>query len=287
MTSWPSNHWMTPRRGAVTAFVAKNKNGDPPSWGASPLPHHRLIRFQIVPPMAPSRSLRGLALLLQAAVCAADIIPRPGFAPGWLARSECLRPAAKLSICSAETRSRGVDRSRRGGTRIWVSMCEQKDDAGAGIAGKAAWVAAEALGNAARVLGATPEAEAQGGRNGGTIDRQDAIARLKADYERDYFISGEVDGDLYEEDCLFAGCFPSAFPTLCSTTTKHSPQWLLPSSPMYSSLPPRWPEPPSSLLPPRSLTKYGRPTPFLTPLPPLPRLALHSRRSICQFQGEG
>jgi hypothetical protein len=201
-------------------------------------------------------TLRGLALLLiQAAFCAADILPRPGFAPGWLARSECLRPAAKLSICSAETRSRGVDRSRRGGTRIWVSMCEKKDDAGAGIAGKAAWVAAEALGNAARVLGATPEAEAeaQGGTNGGRIDRQDAIARLKADYERDYFISGEVDGDLYEEDCLFAGCFPSALPTLCSTTTKHSLQWLLLSSPMYSSFPPRWPEPPSSLLPPRKV----------------------------------
>lgn len=39
------------------------------------------------------------------------------------------------------------------------------------------------------------------------IGRTDAIARLKTDFDRFYFVTGQMDLDLYEEDCTFADPF--------------------------------------------------------------------------------
>lgn len=39
------------------------------------------------------------------------------------------------------------------------------------------------------------------------IARADAVARLKTDFDRFYFVTGQMDLDLYEEDCTFADPF--------------------------------------------------------------------------------
>lgn len=39
------------------------------------------------------------------------------------------------------------------------------------------------------------------------ISRKDAVARLKTDFDRFYFVTGRMDLDLYEPDCVFADPF--------------------------------------------------------------------------------
>lgn len=39
------------------------------------------------------------------------------------------------------------------------------------------------------------------------VSRTDAVARLKTDFDRFYFVTGQMDLDLYEEDCTFADPF--------------------------------------------------------------------------------
>lgn len=39
------------------------------------------------------------------------------------------------------------------------------------------------------------------------LKRTDAVTRLKADFDRFYFVTGQMDLDLYEEDCTFADPF--------------------------------------------------------------------------------
>lgn len=39
------------------------------------------------------------------------------------------------------------------------------------------------------------------------IPRADAVARLRTDFDRYYFVTGQMDLDLYEEDCTFADPF--------------------------------------------------------------------------------
>lgn len=39
------------------------------------------------------------------------------------------------------------------------------------------------------------------------LKRADAVARLKTDFDRFYFVTGQMDLDLYEEDCTFADPF--------------------------------------------------------------------------------
>ena len=41
----------------------------------------------------------------------------------------------------------------------------------------------------------------------GPIPRADAVARLKTDFDRFYFVTGQMDLDLYEPDCVFADPF--------------------------------------------------------------------------------
>lgn len=39
------------------------------------------------------------------------------------------------------------------------------------------------------------------------ISREEAVARLKTDFDRFYFVTGQMDLDLYEEDCTFSDPF--------------------------------------------------------------------------------
>ena len=38
-----------------------------------------------------------------------------------------------------------------------------------------------------------------------SISREEAIQRLRAEYDRCYFLSGDMDLDLYDENCCFGG----------------------------------------------------------------------------------
>jgi len=69
---------------------------------------------------------------------------------------------------------------------------------------KAAWLGTELLGNIAGVAS----------KDNVIFDVEpppssltEAAMRLRADYERDYFVTGEVDAELYDEDCVFADPF--------------------------------------------------------------------------------
>lgn len=39
------------------------------------------------------------------------------------------------------------------------------------------------------------------------LTREEASARLRTDFDRYYFVTGQMDLDLYEEDCTFADPF--------------------------------------------------------------------------------
>lgn len=57
-------------------------------------------------------------------------------------------------------------------------------------------------------MGKSKEAPPAGDTDDPTpLPRQDAIARLKTDFDRFYFVTGQMDLDLYEEDCTFADPF--------------------------------------------------------------------------------
>mmetsp|Transcript_11589 Transcript_11589/g.18201 ORF Transcript_11589/g.18201 Transcript_11589/m.18201 type:complete len:270 (+) Transcript_11589:158-967(+) len=77
---------------------------------------------------------------------------------------------------------------------------------------KAAWVAAEALGKAAAALkgdGGAEESALGDDDIEGVVPREELMKRLEKEYENEYFISGDMDLSLYEEDCLFADPFAS------------------------------------------------------------------------------
>ena len=81
-----------------------------------------------------------------------------------------------------------------------------------GVFSKGVWFAAEALGNIASFVkrGDTASlASTERTSDVAPISREDALKRLETDYSRDYFVSGDVDLDLYNEDCLFADDFAS------------------------------------------------------------------------------
>lgn len=85
---------------------------------------------------------------------------------------------------------------------------ESAQEPAAGLGLKAVWQATEAFGKVASLVRGAPDAAPDGvALAPASID--EAVARLRADYERDYFISGEVDEALYAEDCEFADPFAS------------------------------------------------------------------------------
>ena len=73
---------------------------------------------------------------------------------------------------------------------------------------KAAWQATEFLGKFSRIMQSRHNQEE---KSVGKVpaNLQEASQRLQADFDRDYFISGAVDAQLYDEHCLFADPFAS------------------------------------------------------------------------------
>jgi hypothetical protein len=91
---------------------------------------------------------------------------------------------------------------------LHFKMTEEPEEAAqGGMVGKAAWHAAEALGDVASLVTGKSTTDSDPGMKPrmDNIPKDIALERLKADYDRAYFVSGELDADLYEEDCLFAG----------------------------------------------------------------------------------
>mmetsp|Transcript_40539 Transcript_40539/g.73282 ORF Transcript_40539/g.73282 Transcript_40539/m.73282 type:complete len:266 (+) Transcript_40539:42-839(+) len=69
------------------------------------------------------------------------------------------------------------------------------------------WSAAENLGNArAAVVGAAEDGEEIGEP---ARTREELVDRLRLDYDRNYFLTGDIDVPLYTEDCEFADPFAS------------------------------------------------------------------------------
>lgn len=80
---------------------------------------------------------------------------------------------------------------------------------------RASWYAVEAFGKVFR-SGANGAASADSSISGDTIDftqppstLKEALRRIELDNERQYFLSGEVDVEAYDPDCLFADPFVS------------------------------------------------------------------------------
>lgn len=68
------------------------------------------------------------------------------------------------------------------------------------------WNAAETLGNArASLVGSEPEMP----MGEAPSSRDELVERLRADYDRNYFLTGDVDVPLYTDDCEFADPFTS------------------------------------------------------------------------------
>lgn len=77
--------------------------------------------------------------------------------------------------------------------------------AGAGWWDQLVWNAAEALGNVRGAAVGNEEVEM------GEVpqSREELVQRLRADYDRNYFLTGDIDVPLYTEDCEFADPFTS------------------------------------------------------------------------------
>ncbi|CAM9245985.1 unnamed protein product, partial [Choristocarpus tenellus] len=72
---------------------------------------------------------------------------------------------------------------------------------------KAAWYGSELLGKIVGVGKSNTLDENAGDKEKPLLDWQDAIASLRTDYDRVYFVTGEMDMNLYEDDCEFADPF--------------------------------------------------------------------------------
>jgi len=101
---------------------------------------------------------------------------------------------------------------------VRVSMCRDeggKQDARnkpdeAGPLLKVVWSAAEALGNiAATVKGGNKDSTGVTEQVHAAMTQDEALERLTKEYANEYFLSGEVDLSLYEDDCVFADPFAS------------------------------------------------------------------------------
>jgi len=86
---------------------------------------------------------------------------------------------------------------------------EAEESADASPWDKAVWSAAEAVGSLrAAVVGKSGDSFASGAPLPART-REELLTRLRADYDRNYFLTGDVDVELYAEDCEFADPFAS------------------------------------------------------------------------------
>ncbi|CAM9206082.1 unnamed protein product [Chrysoparadoxa australica] len=75
---------------------------------------------------------------------------------------------------------------------------------------KVAWYGSEAFGDLMGALSGGKSAEkSQELDRSSKLERGEAIASLRADYEKVYFVTGDMDMNLYEQDCTFADPFVS------------------------------------------------------------------------------
>lgn len=79
-------------------------------------------------------------------------------------------------------------------------VCNEPTQKDVGVGAKAAWFAAEAFGKLAAAVKGTSN-EPPPPRNDKILSATEIEERLKADWERQYFITGNMDLDIYEEDC--------------------------------------------------------------------------------------
>jgi len=92
---------------------------------------------------------------------------------------------------------------------------EAQPKAGAGLGSRLVWSAAEAFGNLAALIRPSDasvevaESAEKDLARAVPVSTEDALTRLRVDYEREYFVTGNMDEDLYLEDCLFADDFAS------------------------------------------------------------------------------
>ncbi|KAG6545240.1 hypothetical protein Mapa_013352 [Marchantia paleacea] len=78
---------------------------------------------------------------------------------------------------------------------------------------KLAWYGSEAFGNAVAMF-RPKSGEDQAADDGeqkfdGPVDREDAVALIKKDFDRSYFVTGNMATGIYENDCEFADPFVS------------------------------------------------------------------------------
>ena len=76
---------------------------------------------------------------------------------------------------------------------------------------RAVWSATEVLGNAAAALSGSGKNKKRGDEGSlpvrAKLTEEEALQSLRDEYERAYFLSGEIDMSLFEEDCLFSDPF--------------------------------------------------------------------------------
>jgi hypothetical protein len=81
---------------------------------------------------------------------------------------------------------------------------------------KVTWYAAEMLGNFARALRGSQDSQIFPNEDdtpmGLTADEM--LKRLQGEYEKEYFISGDMDLSLYTDDCVFAGMHSRRMPPM-------------------------------------------------------------------------
>ena len=90
-----------------------------------------------------------------------------------------------------------------------MELCERdRPTQEAGIATKAVWFGTELFGKLAAV-GKPPVAASTVRSSSGRLSTSEVGARLQADWDRQYFITGAIDLEVYDEDCEFADPFVS------------------------------------------------------------------------------
>ena len=76
---------------------------------------------------------------------------------------------------------------------------------------RAVWSATEVIGNAAAALSGSGKDKKRGDAGSlpvrAKLTEEEALQSLRDEYEREYFLSGEIDMSLFEEDCLFSDPF--------------------------------------------------------------------------------
>ncbi|KAK8630951.1 hypothetical protein V6N13_079721 [Hibiscus sabdariffa] len=114
-------------------------------------------------------------------------------------------------IVFRQNHSRSIYRIRCNGENSKSNLPTTQESAGENVLLKAAWYGSELLGIAASYLRPPSKAEESAQKNlelgldgSEAIDRTAVVQTIKDDFERSYFVTGQLTLDAYEEDCEFA-----------------------------------------------------------------------------------